>query len=70
MVSFTQKAFRAVCKACGVSGPIMVNALKAAGLLRGKPINQECLKTRITVGVRPATKRVSVYQFERESLNQ
>ena len=70
MVSFTQKAFQAVCKACGVTGPAMVNALRAAGQLCGKPINQECSKTRITVGVGKATKRVSVYKFERESLYQ
>lgn len=70
MISFTQKAFRAVCKACGVGRPTMVNALKEASLVQGKPVNQKCPKTRITIGVRPATERVSVYQFDRESLNQ
>lgn len=70
MISFTQKAFLAVCRAYGVSRPDMVNALKDANLVQGKPINPECSKTRIGVGVKTPKDRVHVYKFSRESLNQ
>ena len=69
-ISFTQKAFLAVCKICGVSRPNMVNALKDVNLVQGKPVNSECSKTRIGVGVKTPQDRVLVYSFSRESLNQ
>lgn len=69
-INFTRKAFRAVCRACNVSSPVLLKALREANLLHGATINGSTFQTRITVYDcygRSHVKRV--YQFDRMDLD-
>lgn len=70
-LGFTAPALNAVCQRLGQSRPVVLHALREAGLLLGKRINSGTLLTRISVwnsyGI-PQTERV--YKLPRSAFDQ
>ena len=68
-ISLTRRAFVAVCRVCGSSGPALLRELSAADVLIGSRINKETSQTRITVyDTNGQSKIAYVYKFDRQSL--
>ena len=68
-ISLTRKAFVAVSRACGSSGPALLRELSAANVLMGSQVNKETSQTRITVyDTASQPKVVYVYKFDRQTL--
>lgn len=68
-ISLTRKAFVAVSRACGSSGPALLRELSAANVLMGSQVNKETSQTRITVyDTAGQPKVVYVYKFDRQTL--
>lgn len=68
-ICLTRHAFKAICTACDVSGPMMLKALSDAELLKGTRVNSETMQTRITVYDACGKAKVArVYKFEREAI--
>jgi hypothetical protein len=68
-ISLTRRAFVAVCRACGLSGPALLRELSAAYVLLGSRVNKETNQTRITVyDAAGQSQVVHVYKFDRQSI--
>lgn len=69
-ICLTREAFSSICKACGVSGPMVLKALREADLLKGAKVNDSTDMTRITVpDGQSGTRSVRVYKLYQELMS-
>lgn len=69
-ICLTREAFSSICEACGVSGPMVLKALREANLLKGARVNDSTDMTRITVpDGQSGTRSVRVYKLDQELMS-